>query len=81
MKLWVHRNWLLIAGCVNPNSGNSEVFHTYSTFTRGIENLMGAFTWLDLTPGGRHRFDDGHSRLSEDGCGDSLSSATFSRSV
>jgi hypothetical protein len=28
--------------------------------------LMGAFMWLDLTPGGRHQFDDGRSRLSED---------------
>ncbi len=47
-----------------------EVFHTYSTFARGIENLMGAFMWLDLTPGGRHEFDDGRSRLSEDGLRD-----------
>jgi predicted dithiol-disulfide oxidoreductase (DUF899 family) len=47
-----------------------EVFHTYSTFARGIENLMGTFMWLDLTPKGRHKFDDGHSRLSEDGLRD-----------
>jgi predicted dithiol-disulfide oxidoreductase (DUF899 family) len=44
-----------------------EVFHTYSAFARGIENLMGAFMWLDLTPKGRHQFDDGRSRLTEDG--------------
>jgi predicted dithiol-disulfide oxidoreductase (DUF899 family) len=49
---------------------HGEVFHTYSTFARGIENLMGAFMWLDLTPKGRHQFDDGHSRLSEDGLQD-----------
>jgi predicted dithiol-disulfide oxidoreductase (DUF899 family) len=47
-----------------------EVFHTYSTFARGIENLMGTFMWLDLTPEGRHEFDDGHSRLTEDGLRD-----------
>ena len=44
-----------------------EIFHTYSTYSRGIENLMGAFMWLDLTPKGRHQFEDGHSRLSDDG--------------
>ena len=44
---------------------NGEVFHTYSAHARGIENLMGTFMWLDLTPKGRHEFDDGHSRLSE----------------
>ena len=49
---------------------SGEVFHTYSTFARGIENLMGAFMWLDLTPKGRHQFDDGRSRLSEDGLRD-----------
>jgi hypothetical protein len=31
---------------------------------------MGAFMWLDLTPAGRCQFDDGHSRLSEDGLRD-----------
>ncbi len=45
---------------------SDEVFHTYSTHARGIENLMGTFMWLDLTPKGRHEFDDGRSRVSED---------------
>jgi predicted dithiol-disulfide oxidoreductase (DUF899 family) len=49
---------------------SGEIFHTYSTFARGIENLMGAFMWLDLTPKGRHEFDDHRSRLSEDGLRD-----------
>jgi predicted dithiol-disulfide oxidoreductase (DUF899 family) len=31
-----------------------EVFHTYSTFARGDEVLMGAHSWLDLTPKGRN---------------------------
>jgi len=30
------------------------VFHTYSTYHRGTELLMGAFNWLDLTPKGRN---------------------------
>lgn len=48
-----------------------DVFHTYSTFARGIENLAGTLMWLDLVPKGRHQFDDGYSRLSEDGLRDS----------
>jgi predicted dithiol-disulfide oxidoreductase (DUF899 family) len=31
-----------------------EVFHTYSTYHRGTELLMGAFNWLDLAPKGRN---------------------------
>lgn len=31
-----------------------DVFHTYSTYHRGVELLIGAFNWLDLTPGGRN---------------------------
>jgi len=31
-----------------------EVFHSYSTYHRGTELLMGAFNWLDLTPKGRN---------------------------
>ncbi len=30
------------------------VFHTYSTYHRGDEVLIGAFAWLDLTPKGRN---------------------------
>jgi predicted dithiol-disulfide oxidoreductase (DUF899 family) len=30
------------------------VFHTYSTYHRGTELLMGAFNWLDLVPKGRN---------------------------
>jgi predicted dithiol-disulfide oxidoreductase (DUF899 family) len=33
---------------------NGDVFHTYSTYSRGDEVLMGAFAWLDLTPKGRN---------------------------
>jgi predicted dithiol-disulfide oxidoreductase (DUF899 family) len=32
---------------------DGQIFHTYSTYHRGIELLIGAFAWLDLTPKGR----------------------------
>jgi len=31
-----------------------DVFHTYSTYSRGDEMVLGAFHWLDLTPKGRN---------------------------
>lgn len=31
-----------------------EVFHTYSTYTRGLDLLLGAYNYLDLTPAGRN---------------------------
>ena len=37
---------------VQDDSG--AIFHTYSTYHRGIELLMGALNWLDLTPRGRN---------------------------
>jgi len=37
---------------VKDDSGT--VFHTYSTFRRGAELLMGALNWLDLAPKGRN---------------------------
>lgn len=32
----------------------ADIFHTYSTYHRGTELLMGAFNWLDLAPKGRN---------------------------
>jgi predicted dithiol-disulfide oxidoreductase (DUF899 family) len=31
-----------------------RIYHTYSTYTRGLELLDGAFNWLDLVPKGRN---------------------------
>jgi predicted dithiol-disulfide oxidoreductase (DUF899 family) len=56
----------MMGASIFVRNDRDEVFHTYSTHARGIENLMGTFMWLDLTPKGRHQFDDGHSRVSED---------------
>ena len=36
---------------------NDEVFHTYSTYGRGVEVMMGAYNLLDLTPKGRDERD------------------------
>jgi predicted dithiol-disulfide oxidoreductase (DUF899 family) len=30
-----------------------EIFHTYSTYSRGLDILIGAYNYLDLTPKGR----------------------------
>jgi predicted dithiol-disulfide oxidoreductase (DUF899 family) len=32
---------------------SSAVFHTYSSYTRGLDLLIGAYNWLDLAPKGR----------------------------
>ncbi len=34
-----------------------DIFHTYSTYQRGAELLIGAFNWMDLTPKGRNEGD------------------------
>jgi predicted dithiol-disulfide oxidoreductase (DUF899 family) len=34
-----------------------QVFHTYSTFGRGVEVMMGAYRMMDLTPRGRDERD------------------------
>lgn len=37
---------------------DGALFHTYSTYHRGVELLAGAFNWLDLAPKGRNE-DEG----------------------
>jgi predicted dithiol-disulfide oxidoreductase (DUF899 family) len=34
-------------------SGTGEIFHTYSSYARGLDLLLGAYNWLDLAPKGR----------------------------
>lgn len=36
---------------------NGDVFHTYSTYARGLDALIGAAHYLDLTPKGRQEAD------------------------
>lgn len=33
---------------------NGDIFHTYSTYARGLDLLVGAYNYLDLTPKGRN---------------------------
>jgi len=37
-----------------------DIFHTYSTYGRGVEVMMGTYNLLDLTPKGRDERDVGH---------------------
>jgi predicted dithiol-disulfide oxidoreductase (DUF899 family) len=37
---------------------NTEVFHTYSTYARGLDLLNCAYNWLDLVPQGRNENPD-----------------------
>ena len=38
----------------------NEVFHTYSTYGRGVEVMMGTYNMLDLVPKGRDEREAGH---------------------
>ncbi len=38
----------------------NEIFHTYSTYGRGVEVMMGTYAMLDLTPKGRDERDVEH---------------------
>ena len=61
----VYYNYHLIAFPADEAPGISifvkndagEVFHTYSTFGRGVEVMMGAYSLIDLTPKGRDEQD------------------------
>jgi predicted dithiol-disulfide oxidoreductase (DUF899 family) len=33
--------------------GKGNIFHTYSSYARGLDMLIGAYNWLDLAPKGR----------------------------
>jgi len=37
---------------------NGDVFHTYSTYARGLDILVGAYNFLDLVPKGRNENPD-----------------------
>ncbi|MGC2183115.1 MAG: thioredoxin family protein [Terriglobales bacterium] len=38
-----------------------EIFHTYSSYARGLDNMIGTYNWLDLTPKGRDEDGLAHS--------------------
>jgi predicted dithiol-disulfide oxidoreductase (DUF899 family) len=37
---------------------DGDIFHTYSTYARGLDSLVGAYTFLDLVPKGRDEDPD-----------------------
>jgi predicted dithiol-disulfide oxidoreductase (DUF899 family) len=37
---------------------NVDVFHTYSTYARGLDILVGTYNFLDLVPKGRDEIPD-----------------------
>ena len=48
-----HRNDELPGVSVFMKGEAGAVFHTYSTYGRGVEVMMGTYRMLDLTPNGR----------------------------
>lgn len=46
---------------------SEHVLHTYSTYARGVESLLGTYMWLDLTPLGRGEGWDGMPDLGNRG--------------
>lgn len=57
---WPHafEEWPGVSVFCKDDAG--EVFHTYSTYGRGVEVMMGAYRMLDLTPKGRAERDVAH---------------------
>jgi predicted dithiol-disulfide oxidoreductase (DUF899 family) len=40
---------------------NGDIFHTYSSYARGNEEVVGAYMYLDLTPKGRNETGPNHN--------------------
>ena len=40
---------------------NGDIFHTYSTYGRGNEEVLGTYMWLDITPKGRNETGPNHN--------------------
>jgi predicted dithiol-disulfide oxidoreductase (DUF899 family) len=38
---------------VFSKDGSGDIFHTYSTYARGVEDFLGVYSYLDFTPKGR----------------------------
>ncbi len=65
----VYYNYRLTTASIEELSGFSvfckndrgEIFHTYSSYGRGNEEVLGAYMYLDLTPKGRNENGPGHN--------------------
>ncbi|MBS0190328.1 MAG: thioredoxin family protein [Phycisphaerales bacterium] len=44
---------------VFAKGSGGEIYHTYSTFGRGLENFLGAYQFIDITPKGRDEAEIG----------------------
>lgn len=53
-KTIIQRSSDMFGVSIFTRDDKGAIFHTYSTYHRGTELLMGAFNWLDLTPKGRN---------------------------
>ncbi len=42
-------------------NGAGEIFHTYSSYARGLDPMIGTYNWLDLAPKGRDEEGLAHS--------------------
>jgi predicted dithiol-disulfide oxidoreductase (DUF899 family) len=55
---FAYEEWPGISAFYKDDAG--DVFHTYSTYGRGVEVMMGTYNLLDLTPKGRNERDVPH---------------------
>lgn len=49
----------LVGISVFYKDARGKIFHTYSTYSRGVDMMNGAYHYLDLTPKGRDEADQG----------------------
>ncbi len=52
---------------VSYRDASRHIFHTYSSYARGLDQLIGAYNWLDPAPKGRD--EDGSLVHTRRGCG------------
>jgi len=45
---------------------DDKIFHTYSTYARGLDSLLVTYKLLDLTPLGRQDATKGHWKLHDE---------------
>lgn len=62
-KIRIQRSPDMFGVSVLARDTDDGVYHTYSTYHRGTELLMGAFNWLALTPKGRNETSGTMSRV------------------
>jgi predicted dithiol-disulfide oxidoreductase (DUF899 family) len=51
----------LSGNSVFTKDANGDIFHTYSTYGRGLEEILGTYMYLDITPKGRNETGPNHN--------------------